>query len=404
MNRRLALILFGIGAFLLAVLVARTTSVMLLERSRPELALLIDPENGIALARRAVLLASQGDFTPAEALARQSLRNNPIASQPFVVIANAEEEAGNLRQATEIMETALARDPRNLAARLWLLKGYLVNGAYVRAIDQVDALIRLRPRASTALAAALTPLLTTPDARAALVGALSKNPPWQSDFLLRAERDTKDPAAFYDLMGALLRSPTVEIPDETMTLVLNGIINRGDFEIANLLFRQVADSSVEDRTNLVYDGSFRQRKAPPPFNWTLLSTASGMAEMNRDVMGGSSLLSRYYGGEPAVLADQMLVLSPGSYRLAARVQADEMPLDGTFSWRLSCLPSKREVVRLANPPGRREPVNIGTEFTVPSDCRAQQLSLWAESDSGSSMAAARYTLVFIRSLGGQVRP
>ena len=107
-------------------------------------------------------------------------------------------------------------------------------------------------------------------------------------------------------------------------------------------------------------------KAPPPFNWTLLSDARGFAEPDR--AGGLHIL--YYGRDDAVLASQTLMLEPGRYQLSMRVSGNPA---GLLRWSATCLPGAREM-RVAD-------LGVGGTGTrtglliVPSDCSVQRLEL-----------------------------
>jgi hypothetical protein len=82
---------------------------------------------------------------------------------------------------------------------------------------------------------------------------------------------------------------------------------------------------------LLYDPSFVEPNAPPPFNWVLTSSPVGLAE--RRPGGGLHVI--FYGREDGPLARQLLVLSPGRYRMAISVEGNAGDAQG-LTWSVRC--------------------------------------------------------------------
>ena len=117
----------------------------------------------------------------------------------------------------------------------------------------------------------------------------------------------------------------------------------------------------------LFDPEFAGSKAPPPFNWTLLSNASGLAEGQ----AGGRLHVIYYGRDNASLVSQTLTLGPGRYRLGFQVEGGSPGLS-SLAWKLTCLPSKQAVLILPLPaPGKPG----AGDFNIGSACPAQLLEL-----------------------------
>ena len=81
----------------------------------------------------------------------------------------------------------------------------------------------------------------------------------------------------------------------------------------------------------------------------------------------------FYGQEDGLLAGQLLVLSPGRYRLALRV-GGEAARATTLKWTVSCVRSGQVLLSLALSDAKR--AAQGVQFDVPpADCGAQNLQL-----------------------------
>jgi hypothetical protein len=127
---------------------------------------------------------------------------------------------------------------------------------------------------------------------------------------------------------------------------------------------------------LIYDPSFRGLDAPPPFNWSLTSSTVGLAERE-----GGGLHVLFYGQNDGVLARQLLLLPPGSYRLRFTLGEGGVHPE-SLSWSIRCdksvsALSSADIVATAAG---------GWSFEVPPDCPAQWLELTARSEDISQQS------------------
>ena len=117
---------------------------------------------------------------------------------------------------------------------------------------------------------------------------------------------------------------------------------------------------------LIYDSSFSDKAAPPPFNWSLTSSAVGLAERQ----AGGRLHLVFYGRQDGILATQLLLLQPGSYRISMRLSGDSDNAKSLI-WSIWC----------DNAAMRHRfgdvwmPRTRGLAFRVPQGCAAQWLKL-----------------------------
>lgn len=395
-----ALALIG-AALVLALFCLRTGMVDIAARSNPALALSIDGDSPSALDRAAALLMA--DPKPAAVAlaadrARGALAGAPVLARPFMIAALAADAAGDGRRATELMQTAVARDPRSVPARFWLLRRQVVAGNFDAALGEIDALIRLRPTQVSKLAILAVPMLRDPAGRRAVVTRMAANPAWRGIFLDLAQRESTDRTGFIAAMRALAATPGVEIDDATLGGVLTGMTGRGEYVAAHRLYTAFRPQPSGERGNQIYDGDFQRRPGPAPFNWSFSGTASAIAQIEPQPRGGPALVARTFGREPAVVASQLLTLPPGDWRLTVRMGSDDGPAADRFRWRISCLPAGREIARLGNPNELRDPQTLSTVFAVGGGCAAQTLSLLAEAGDGPDSSLRTITVDVRRTL------
>jgi hypothetical protein len=83
----------------------------------------------------------------------------------------------------------------------------------------------------------------------------------------------------------------------------------------------------------------------------------------------------YYGREDVELAKQLLVLSPGSYRLRFRVEGAAKGLDGQLSWTISCVDGGGQLASVALKDVAASPRVVTATFSVSPACKGQWLRL-----------------------------
>jgi hypothetical protein len=140
--------------------------------------------------------------------------------------------------------------------------------------------------------------------------------------------------------------------------LLSALVAGQDHARAHALWRRFAH--VDTEPGGLFNARFLAGGPPPPFNWRLNTGPAGTAEARTG--GGLHLL--YFGRDDVALADQLLLLRPGRYRLSFRVQGEPTGL----GWGLTCHPGTRV---------QNAPLSQGHfDFEVPSsDCPAQRLEL-----------------------------
>jgi hypothetical protein len=109
---------------------------------------------------------------------------------------------------------------------------------------------------------------------------------------------------------------------------------------------------------------WRPDASTSPFGWRFPPGRGGVAEP----VAGGPLKLVHYGREEMVLAEHLLLLGPGRYRLAQRFSRPVRP--GALEWRLFCLAGKRP---LGFVPVTSE-AGPGAGFMV-AGCDAQKLQL-----------------------------
>lgn len=318
---------------------------------------------------------------------RSLLSRQPLSSMPLVAAGEAAARQGDLPAATQRFEHALLRNPRSVVVRLWLAEHYVRTARFADAVVQLDALMRLRPTLRRELIRVLIPLTAAPQARGALAAALVRNPVWARDFIDGAARNPRIASSFYELLYTLGGKRGFVLDDSQLTRVVTTALSRGDYRSARLLYLRFAPRTDTDPDNQVFDPDFRGAAGPPPFNWLLAETSSGSARI--DALGATSELNIHiFGGDPAVLATQSMLVAPGDYWLSTNGTGRSNDAIDGLSWRLVCDRTRLELGRLeiASPVWRGQPAGI--RIAVPPLCSLVTLKLAYASTARPSLGTA----------------
>ncbi len=378
-------IIVACAALLLAVQVVRNAAVGMLAASRPDDAHLFwsdHPASEISLGMTEIARAAHDRrAVPQSAFAMigDAARKEPLASEPFLVRGVQAQLAGDDVAAQRAFEAAQRRNPRSLPAAYFLADRYFRAGDSNRGLNEVAALARLAPYGNTTVAPYLAAYARDPSNWPRLRHLLDANPGLADAALTRlASNPSAVPAvlALADMRGNLA-------DEHWLAPLLNTLVTAGRYDQARTIWARAAGPSAASG-GLLYDAQFRDNTAPPPFNWALTSSTVGIAE--RQSRGRLHVV--FYGQEDGILATQLLLLAPGTYRLSMRLLGD--PGHGrVLNWSLWCDKADAPIASVTLEAAAAH----GWSFDVPASCRAQWLKL-----SGSSSDVAQQSDVTIAEL------
>jgi hypothetical protein len=387
------LVLFLPVALVLIWLIARQLVLVLLTSS-PNLPIApLWPVSGatvIAQSNARTLEVMRGDPATADRLRRALLRD-PLAPEPFYAAAVIRIRKGDRTGAISLLEQARRREPRWVAPRLLLAQQYLLAGKVDRAVSEVSGLLRLGTGVGGQLLDALVPLSKDPATRPAILAALRRDPGLRQSFISHVTRQGGDASL---LFKSLVSAPDVASASDEQAAIVNMLAGSGDFQRAYLAWINFLPEKALSGIAFVYDGDFAGLPGPPPFNWRLHADGSGNAELigKSSLPQGTALEANYYSEQPATLAEQTIVLEPGSYSFSYSVTGSrDGDLGGSLGWSLRCLDKAgSELMRSALLPTR--PTRVDVRFTVPATgCTAQKLSLVGASGDVPATIRAEYS-------------
>lgn len=288
----------------------------------------------------------------------------PLRPEPFLVRGVDAQLAGDQRLAGRAFAAAIRRDPRSVPAHYFMAESALRAGNSEAGLHEIAVLSRLVPSSQYDVATMLAGYARTPGVAAQVKAVLRTHPELEPNILATLARDPANAELVLYLSNGAV-GDRAAIANWQATLI-GSLVAAGDYRRAHRLWRRLA--GTDGSSGLLFNPTFADSTAPAPFNWTLGSSAIGVAEpANR----GLRLL--YYGRENMVLASQTLRLDPGRYALSFRMSVAEGDA-GSLAWTLTCLPGGQSIMtinfgRVAKTRGTAQ------GFAVPADCSAQQLDL-----------------------------
>jgi tetratricopeptide (TPR) repeat protein len=360
-------------ALLLGWWVIKTSAADALVRRNPAFAAAIAPNQpdvrlSLAMAR---LDLGTGEFDEAamrDALA--GLARAPLAEEPFLFAGLSAARRGRYDEAERFLTEARRRNPRLRPARLFLLDRYLRQNRMAAAAGEVVSLRRLIPEVSEALAPQLAQLARDERSGGALMRVLAREPELQQAVLEYLAAVGTDPDLILRVASAAPARPSAEgLPWQRR--LLTSLVARNDYARALRLWRSFSGLPAGGGDKAVYDGRFQRLPGAAPFNWRLTSQSAGGGEYG----SAPALDVEYFGRETADLAEQMLVLRPGRYRLRFRVEGSAKGDDSRLAWRVGCNGGSALLLDLPIREVDAAPRDFTGEFTVPASCPAQWLRL-----------------------------
>lgn len=357
-----------VGALLLGAVVVRSAFVDAYATRNPEKVAVVWPSHP------SVILASGLAEVGASAAAAQPVNpatvrrmlgastKVPLAAEPFLVRGVQAQVAGDSSLAQRAFLAARQRDPRSVAARYFLADHHLKLGQTQQGLAEISALTRLVPSILGEIAPQLAAFARMPGGREQ-VGKLLRDQPQLEPWLLNELAGNPTDA---NLTLSLWSGRSTDRDRAWQKRLIDSLVSAGRVEQARAAWSRFNPRIV--RTSELIDPKFEQQ-AMPPFGWELASGAAGIAEPQ----GGGQLHILYYGRDDLVLARQLLLLKPGAYRLALRVNGAQFSAKA-LSWIVRCTSSSREIANISF--DIIKPGALAVDFDVPPHgCSVQSLEL-----------------------------
>jgi hypothetical protein len=387
-GRRLALA--GLATVVLVFLAWRIiaeTNAVSLARVDPEAALAWKSGSAPALMalaeERLTKAGGDGDFAEANELAARALAANPLEGRALTLMALSDEYRGKNDDAAKAMARAGTRSLRDDTAQGWLFNRSVLGSDFAGAIGHADALLRTESPLGPAVIANLVAFAGEPDARSALLAALSRKPPWRHRMLAELGRSGIEPNVVFALLSDLAASPNPPTAGEIFPF-LDHLISKGAFELAYVVWIRFLPKERSGNLKYVYNGDFEYPNSGLPFDWVLVPTpAAGIDILDTGAAErGKALRAAFTGARVKYgLATTDMLLPPGRYRVSGLMKSDGIATERGLHWVLACIDARQTTLLTTTEPQKGSFAwrPFEAEFDVPPGCRAQRMALRVDS-------------------------
>ena len=358
------------GALVAAAGIVQAGTAQWLVRSDPVAAARVAPYDArIAMAAaRKLVEEGRGPTDPAirrltqATLARDLTQNAAIEFRAVDV-----ESAGNRARAARLFELSDAISRRSLPTRLWLIQRSVDRGDVGHALRDFDIALRTTTAAAPTLFPVLAGATSDPGLVAPIARMLDRPSDWRLLFLNYAVANGDIEGASAVLLR--MRDRGLITGNGVDRALIARLVDERRFALAGRV--RAAFSTGKAQPRLVVDGGFADAIGSPLFGWSF--TERGDIGAERSTADGRPALSwRSEPGRGGQVAAQLLLLSPGNYRLTT-MAASATPYDAPY-WSLTCgEQGGAALVRLDVPPAAS--ATAAEDFAVPAGCEGQWLTL-----------------------------
>lgn len=321
-------------------------------------------------------------------LALAALREHPLNARALRVLGQIAALEGETERAERFMRAAADRSLGESFAVYWLMQTSFEAKEPQQAVAYADVFLRKRPQFLDHAMPMLAQLAESGDegSVAVLKSALVENPPWRQRFFEGLPKHTRDARTALNLLLSLKETEAPPTLPE-LNAYLSALIKNDRYELAYYTWLQFLPAEELSKIGYLNNASF---EAPPtglPFDWVMRQGRGATIDIAAvpGEAGSLGLLIELGPGRAEFHGvTQMLLLSPGDYRLKGKLKGETHGPRG-LQWRMTCAATGKEI--------GAGPMFLGAEprwsrfdfdFTVPdADCRAQELRLQLAARSAS---------------------
>ena len=373
----------------LALASAYHALVMSTRSARPQLTLSFAPTDPIALSR-------VGSATQAAAITKKQAVPAGIANSARIALQGLALNPEALRLLAAVdgpaNVSAIDMDLVNLSGKISRrdigTQGLIIAEAAARedfatALKAYDRTLRTKEQSWEPLFPLLAQLFEIPDGRQHFDTIFEANPFWLVPFLKTALARTDDPRPYAEELIAKDQLKSLDRENEVQIVLINALVANFAFDELQsaLTYADFADSSLL-RTAAITPQTVSEN-APTTAHWFFVKNPSASAvPINSEMLSVS-----VQPGRSAIVAQKLLVLPPGTYRLSTKISNSQIANSAQLDWKVQCLISGTKARNLLDRDVVTQDAIIMVTFEVSEKCDAVMLLLEPSSNSRTSGAS-----------------
>ncbi len=344
----------------------------------------LDRTKGAARPAQTVALPSPltaKESAEIRAYALTSLASEPLNARALRILGQLADAAGDEASAFKYMRAAASRSLAENIAIYWMMQKSFEKKDYAGAIYYSDVFLRKHPQFIEQTVPMLAKMAESTDQKAVgeLKQMLAQNPPWRSTFFDNLPWQVTDARTPLNMLLSVRETPT-PASFANLNSYFALLLRHKLYELAYYTWLQFLPTDELASIGYLANGDFERAPTGTPFDWGIAQGPGITVDIvpRPDATDQRALYIELGPGRvefPGLT--QMILLSPGTYRLTGKIKGELTGRRG-LQWRVICVG--------ANIPAIGEgPMFVGMapvwadfelRFTVPEqECRAQQVRL-----------------------------
>lgn len=342
----------------------------------PEMALRLAPDSSDVLTRAAQAELEGGRNDNAGRLATRALGRQPFNASALRIAGFVADREGDNVAADRMLTLAGNWSLRDSPLHSWLIGQRYRQGRSASALAHTDTLLRRGVATWPAYFDMMIAMTLKNDlqAQGALVQIMRRNPPWRSSFFEYASKKAEGIPVAAGAAIAMKAGVNPVTPTER-SFVYDGLVRIGRPDLVRIMRNELEGTDWPTLAAGDFDGT-----GELPFAWHLPSAAGVLSEIADEPEGVQPALHVVINDISGhLVAEQLVLLTPGRWRLSGRFRMDEGPVSSRLVWTVMCSPGSSgrplATISLADTP-KSSWSRFSGVFDVPADrCIAQWLRL-----------------------------
>lgn len=379
-SRLLKIAAILVGGALLVWLSLGVTFTMTLAETNPELALRWWPWGAAPKAVIASRIAntndnvSNADVARAEKLAREALAREPVNVEAVRSLGMLRARANRVDEADRLFAYSERLSRRDITTQLWMIERSVAKDDVTGALTHYDRALRTVPSSSDTLLPIMVSAADDPSIVPSLAKLLVPRPEYWGFFLTLAIKDGHNSPALIEFGRSLKLDIRDQIDADYAARILGRLVSDKHYAEALAYYGELTRTRAA-KIGLIRDGEFDQNGKLLPFDWSLHDDSDLSAAREVYASGDNRLSIRASGGRGGEVAQELLVLRPGTYEIAGSAGNTGIGSLVQPMITLRCLDAG-ELLAAPLPGSDGATVKFSFAFTVPeTGCGAQQLGI-----------------------------
>lgn len=336
----------------------------------PSVALSFVPSEPYAMARRAEQMLGRKprpDLERVEYLASVALRNQLVNPRALRLLGTAALIRGDEARANKLLAFSQEFSRRDLYTQILLIETNIKRGDAVAVFRHYDISLRTHPASGEKAYPRLTAALHLPTIQQGVLPYLASGKGWAVEMVDHAISHHKNLGAVTQMMLATKARPDREKQVEQKVRLLSALVTEKLYDEVEELFITIPGARREklQSADLTADDA---RRTFGPIAWVPVERPDAGSSISANARQRTAMMSVYASAAVAApVAQRILFLTPGRYRIAARIEKMAGADDSGVRWQMRCVADPAQPLLWAG--------STGKILTVPTGCRVQRLEI-----------------------------